>query len=59
MGKFKNSLIELMSEQLTCKPNIDCACKVGNRCKYFDFEGTLQPECKDPYTNTEELYYKK
>ena len=53
MGKFKEMEIEKMSEKLNCNLNIDCACKVGPRCKYFDFEGSGIPECNDPYSNTE------
>ena len=53
MGKFKEMEIEKMSEKLNCNLNIYCVCKVGPRCKYFDFEGSGIPECKDPYSNTE------
>ena len=42
-------------EKLDCKPMLDCACRVGSRCKYFAFEGTEKPECKDPYFNTKEV----
>ena len=53
MGKLKNVVIDLMNKRLNCKPNIDCECRVGPRCKYFEWEGMNNPECKDPYKNTE------
>jgi hypothetical protein len=55
MGAVKDLVIQKMNEVLDCKPGIDCACKVGSRCKYFDFEGSEKPACNDPYLNTEEV----
>lgn len=45
-----------LTEKLNCKSHVECQCKIGQRCKYFEFEGSLKPECKDPYANTEEVY---